>query len=467
MKLSFKASKLKNMKRTITFLLLLLSLQTFAQCWQTISAGDYHSLAIKNDGTLWAWGRNTSYEIGDGTDVNRNIPKQIGTANNWVYVHAGYSSSYGIKADGTLWVWGANGSGKLGTGNTNWVIATPTQIGTATNWLSVSDGWYHTIALKTDGTLWAWGDNEYGQLGDNTTVDKLTPTQIGTATNWQTIETGIYHSLALKTDGTLWFWGSRFNIYGTSTQNNSPTQIGTDTNWLKLAGGQHHCAAIKTNGTLWTWGENSTGQLGDGTTIYRTTPIQVGTATDWLDVSAGTRYTIASKNNLSLWSWGYNYGGVLGLGTSGNNSDVYIPTQVGTSLDSNKISAGGYHALVINNDGFIRGTGSNVVGQIGDGTFVQKDIFTYISCYPSVLSNEEFIVNEIKIYPNPVKDKLNFSFDKEISTVTIYNLLGQEVITKSVNNYETSIDVADLATGTYLVKVISGNEVKTVKVVKN
>ena len=455
------------MKRTITLLLLLLSLQTFAQCWQSISAGDYHSLAIKNDGTLWAWGRNTSYEIGDGTDVNRNIPKQIGTANNWVYVHAGYSSSYGIKADGTLWVWGANGSGKLGTGNTNWVIATPTQIGTATNWLSVSDGWYHTIALKTDGTLWAWGDNEYGQLGDNTTVDKLTPTQIGTATNWQTIETGIYHSLALKTDGTLWFWGSRFNIYGTSTQNNIPIQIGTDTNWFKLAGGQHHCAAIKTDGTLWTWGENSTGQLGDGTTIYRTTPIQVGTATDWLDVSAGTRYTIATKNNLSLWSWGYNYGGVLGIGTSGNNSDVYIPTQVGTSLDSNKISGGGYHALVINNDGFIRGTGSNVVGQIGDGTYVQKNVYTYISCYPSVLSHENFVINELKIYPNPIIDVLNFSFEKEITAVSIYNLLGQEVITKTVNSNETSINFAGLTAGTYLVKITSGNEIKTVKVIKN
>ena len=158
---------------------------------------------------------------------------------------------------------------------------------------------------------------------------------------------------------------------------------------------------------------------------------------------------------------------MLGLGTSGNNSDVYIPTQVGTSLDSNKISGGGYHALVINNDGFIRGTGSNVVGQIGDGTYVQKNVYTYISCYPSVLSNEDFTINELKTYPNPVKDILNFSFDKEISTITIYNLVGQEVVSKSLNNNETSINVADLAAGAYLVKITSGNEVKTVKVVKN
>lgn len=438
-----------------------------AQCWQSISAGEYHSLAVKNDGTLWAWGRNVLYQLGDGTDVNRNIPTQIGTANNWVKVHAGYSSSYGIKTDGTLWSWGGNGSGKLGTGNLNWVIATPTQIGTDTNWLSVSDGWDHTIALKTDGTLWAWGKNEYGQLGDNTTVDKLTPIQIGTATNWQSIATGINHSLAIKTDGTLWFWGSRFNLYGTSSQNNIPTQIGTDTNWLKLAGGQHHCAAIKTDGTLWTWGENSSGQLGDGTTTYRTAPIQVGTANDWLDVSVGVRYTIATKNNFSFWSWGYNYSGQLGHGTSGNTSDVYIPTQVGNSLDSNKISAGGYHALVKNNDGFIRGTGSNVVGQIGDGTFVPKSTFTYISCYPSTLSNEDFTINEFKIYPNPVNDILNLSLDKEITVVLIYNLFGQEVITKSVNKNKTSIDVSGLSAGTYLVKIASDNEVKTMKMFKN
>lgn len=454
------------MKRTITILVLFITLQMSAQCWQSISAGEYHTLAIKDDGTLWAWGRNVLYQLGDGTEVNKNIPIQIGTANNWVNIHAGYSSSYGIKADGTLWAWGSNGSGKLGTGNSNWVIPTPTQIGTDTNWLSVSDGWNHTIALKTDGTLWAWGNNEYGQLGDNTTVNRSIPTQIGTATNWQAIATGIYHSLAVKTDGTLWFWGSRSNIYGTSTQNNIPTQIGTDTNWLKLAGGQHHCAAIKTDGTLWSWGENSTGQLGDGTTIYRTNPIQVGTATDWLDVSAGTRYTIATKNNLSLWSWGYNYSGQLGLGTYGNTSDVYIPTQVGTSVNSNKISAGGYHALVINSDGFIRGTGSNVVGQIGDGTFVEKNSLTSISCYPSVLSKEDFAFNQLKVYPNPVRDILNFSFDKEIITVSIYNLLGQEVATKSMNTNQDSIDISHLTSGTYLIKVISGVGVKTLKIIK-
>ena len=453
------------MKRTITILLLFISLQISAQCWQSISGGEYHSLAIKNDGTLWAWGRNHLYQLGDGTEVHKTIPTQIGTANNWVKVHAGYSSSFGIKADGTLWGWGYNSGGKLGYGAATYVVTTPTQIGTDTNWLSISDGWSHTIALKTDGTLWTWGLNENGELGDNTTVDKITPTQIGTATNWQTIATGTQHSLAIKTDGTLWFWGSRFTLYGTTSQNNIPTQIGTATNWLKLAGNQWHIAAIKTDGTLWTMGENSNGQLGDGTTVSRTTPIQVGTATDWRDVSVGYRYTIASKNNLSFWSWGRNDFGQLGNGTTGTTNTL-IPTQVGTSSDSNEISAGDYHVMVKNGDGFIRVTGNNVLGQLGDGTNVHKNTFSYISCYPSTLSNEDFAINELKVYPNPVLDVLNFSFDKEITAVSIYNLIGQEVITKSLNSNQASIDVASLSAGTYLVKVISDNEVKTLKVIK-
>lgn len=454
------------MKRTITILLLFITLQMSAQCWQSISAGEYHSLAIKDDGTLWAWGRNDLYQLGDGTEVKKNIPTQIGTANNWVKVHAGFASSFGIKADGTLWGWGHNSGSKLGYGSGTYTIPTPTQIGTNTNWLSVSDGWSHTIALKTDGTLWAWGLNENGQLGDNTTVNKITPTQIGTAT-WQSIAAGTQHSLAIKTDGTLWFWGSRFTLYGTTySQNNIPTQIGTATNWLKLATNQWHLAAIKTDGTLWTMGENSSGQLGDGTTISRTTPIQVGTATDWRDVSVGNRYTIATKNNLSFWSWGYNYGGQLGNGTSGNTTAVHTPTQVDSSLDSNEISTGGYHVLVKNTDGFIRVTGSNFLGQLGDGTNVDKNTFTYISCYPSTLSNEDFAFNQLKVYPNPARDILNFSFDKEITTVSIYNLLGQEVATKNMNINQDSIDISHLTSGTYLVKVISGVELKTLKIVK-
>ena len=131
------------------------------------------------------------------------------------------------------------------------------------------------------------------------------------------------------------------------------------------------------------------------------------------------------------------------------------------------ISAGDYHSLAIKNDGTLWAWGRNTSYEIGDGTYVQKNVYTYISCYPSVLSHENFVINELKIYPNPIIDVLNFSFEKEITTVSIYNLLGQEIITKTVNSNETSINFAGLTAGTYLVKITSGNEIKTVKVIKN
>lgn len=456
------------MKRIITIVLVCLSLQMSAQCWQSVSASLDHSLAIRTDGTLWAWGDNEFGELGDNTRVSKNIPTQIGTESNWSKVAAGSDFSLAIKTDGTLWAWGTNTGGVLGTGTTASFLSVPTQVGTATNWQSIVARFNHSLALKSDGSLWAWGKNANGQLGDNTTVDKSTPSQVGTATNWQSISGGYNSSMAIKTDGTLWTWG--YNASGTlgdgtTTHRYTPTQIGTDSNWKKVSSLYLHTIAIKTDGTLWAWGSNSLGQLGDGTTTRQNAPIQIGTDTNWLNISAGLAFTFATKSNFSLWSWGKNGQGQLGNGTSGETNTL-IPTRVGTTLDTNDISAGHLHTLEINSDGFLRATGYNADGALGDGTNTQKDTFTTISCPPS-LSNPSFISNELKIFPNPVKDILNISFDKEITLVSLYNLLGQEVITSPINANETTIDVSQLTSGTYLLKINSGNSVKTLKVIKN
>jgi alpha-tubulin suppressor-like RCC1 family protein len=139
-----------------------------------------------------------------------NIPIQIGTANDWQSIYAGCGHSFAIKTNGTLWAWGWNSIGQLGTGTNSHV---PIQVGTSTNWQSASAGGTHSVALKTDGTLWAWGSNQYGQLGNGTTNNSYVPIQIGTATDWQNVSAGLYwHTTALKTDGTLWAWGD--NEYG-------------------------------------------------------------------------------------------------------------------------------------------------------------------------------------------------------------------------------------------------------------
>ncbi len=178
---------------------------------------------------------------------------------------------------------------------------------TGIDWSAIAAGGSHTVALKSDGTLWAWGDNDYGQLGDGTTTDKATPTQIGSATNWSAIAAGSRHTVGLKSDGTLWTWGR--NPYGqlgdgTTVDKYSPTQVGSATNWSTVAAGRHHTASLTSDGTLWAWGRNDYGQLGDGTTASKNTPTQIGSATNWSAVAAGGHHTVAIKTDGTLWTWG-------------------------------------------------------------------------------------------------------------------------------------------------------------------
>ena len=218
--------------------------------WSTITINSSTVLALKQNGTLWAWGENETGTLGDGTTTDRNTITQIGTDTDWQSVSAGSNTSYGIKNNGTLWAWGDGGLGELGNGglvfgeagfNNDNFSYTPIQIGTESNWQTVNAGTGHVVALKTNGTLWAWGYNAYGQVGDGTGNGgvlniKKYPIQIGIDNDWQYIDCAFRSSFAIKTNGTLWAWG--INAYGQLGQGNltafsSPKQVGTLTTWTR------------------------------------------------------------------------------------------------------------------------------------------------------------------------------------------------------------------------------------------
>ena len=329
--------------------------------WAVVSAGRDFTMFVKNDGTLWSVGYNYWGALGQGTagDSGENLngtkssPAQIGSLTTWEKVAAGHHFAVALKTDGTIWSWGRNVYGQLGHGDTS-NLSSPVQVGGLTTWKEIAVGQYYTLAVKTDGTLWSWGRNNTGSapyggfLGDGTTTTRSSPVQVGSLTDWDTVECGPEISMAIKTNGTLWAWGvnGAGNLGdGSTSQRKSPVQIGALTTWAKVAPASHHTLAVKTDGTLWAWGTHSPhGELGTGATYggNRSSPVQVGALTTWSKVAVANNWSHAIKTDGTLWAWGKNDTGQLGLGSTTYYSS---PVQVGSLTTWLNISSGEEHTL--------------------------------------------------------------------------------------------------------------------------
>jgi hypothetical protein len=328
-------------------------------------------------GQLWGWGRNYAGLLGDNTDVSKSSPVQTITfGTNWSSVVCGLNHTGATKTDGTLWGWGTNYYGELGD-NTTTNKSSPVQtVAGGTNWSSVGCGQQHKAAIKTDGTLWTWGyNNGYGALGDNTTTNKSSPVQtVAGGKNWSSVACAANTTAAIKTDGTLWLWGANdFGQLGdsTTTHRSSPVQTAAfGTNWSQVSV-YGHAAAIKTDGTLWMWGGNYFGELGDNTTVYKSSPVQtVAGGNNWSSVACGGSFTAAIKTDSTLWMWGVNFSGNLGDNTQISKSS---PVQtVAFATNWSKVALGDAHSVAIKKDGTLWTWGFGQFGRLGDNTTTSK-----------------------------------------------------------------------------------------------
>jgi alpha-tubulin suppressor-like RCC1 family protein len=344
--------------------------------WKQITAGlREHTVVIKSDGTLWAWGDNDSGQLGDGTTTDSSVPVQESShSTDWSSVDAGYYHTVAMKSNGTVWCWGYNNHGQLGNSSTA-NSSIPVQESSHSTWNMISAGGFHTAAIKADGTLWSWGNNIEGEMADGTdSNDRLTPTQESSHSIWNMVSAGGFHTAAIKTNGTLWSWG-----YTGDGQigNNSVASIHVclpqqeyshSTNWVMLIAGGRYTVAMKSDHTLWAWGNNNFGELGNGDFLDRRVPVSVdNNSSDWQAFSTGDRHTIATKTNGELWTWGYNTSGQLGNGETTNR---HTPVQEDSvSDDWSSLSAGGMaHSTAIRSNGRLWVWGGNSQGQLGDGS---------------------------------------------------------------------------------------------------
>ena len=344
------------------------------ETWRSVSASqegrEPFACAIRDDDTLWCWGANGHNQLGLGspddedqasadprrgrrgtnTERDEQRPQQVGEE-TWAVVATGATHSCAIRDDGTLWCWGAGPDGRLGLGDDVENSGEPTRVGEDDDWTSVTSGDFYTCAIRDDSSLWCWGQNTWGQLGDGTNDQASTPQPVAGERQWKSVEAGQKTTCAIADDATLWCWGEDENgQLGIGEQDyhrdpqtdedddgrraqrvspgeypNEPTQVGEASDWELIAAGRDHICGIRQDQSLWCWGSNARGQLAQDDDGDIRTPQQVDAASDWIALSAAPAWTAALRADQSGWTWGWSSDGQLGDGTAWTSEPLRIP----------------------------------------------------------------------------------------------------------------------------------------------
>ncbi|WP_445338171.1 RCC1 domain-containing protein [Bifidobacterium sp. ESL0822] len=409
------------------------------------------TLAVGSDGNAYAWGRNNYGQLGDGTLTQRNKPvivkKPAGASADFTYVQvsAGDEQSLAVGSDGYVYAWGNNESGQLGNGSSGGYSTVPLRVidpndpRSGLTAVQVSAGYYHSLAIDARGNIWAWGFNQFGELGNGNNINSAIPTlaqyprDAGTVTAIQ-VSGGFHHTAAIDTKGNTWSWG--WNWFGQLGNGNNidsaipvpvqyPRDAGTVTA-IQVSAGADHSLIIDTKGNTWAWGWNQLGELGNGSSSADANPVpgmvkypeNAGTVTA-IQVSAGGYHSLAIDKNGNAWAWGGNDSGELGIGTTSKSEIpalVQYPKNAG-AVTTVQVSAGGYHSLGIDKEGKTWAWGYNQFGQLGNGTISNSSIPT------PVAFNLSPVISSVTFDTSPATN-LNYINDSSVTVLTPEHLPG-------------------------------------------
>ncbi|NUY81098.1 T9SS type A sorting domain-containing protein [Flavobacterium sp. MAH-1] len=437
-----------------------------SQCWDQISSLNNSVLIQKSDGSLWGYGTNNDGSLGSAIG-QINAPVVISADADWASFSSSPKTSLAIKSDGSLWAWGINAN-TFGNGSSSTTPVTSPQIVTQiTDVASVSTDGSASFAVKQDGSLWAWGSDQYEKLGlgsgDQTTSSAV---QIGTDTDWVSVKTCVYFVLALKSDGTLWGWGRNSaaqlgqgyaspGVEPDEVYVAEPVEIG-DGAWAQFCGYERMALAIKTDGTLWSWGYSGHGALGLGQMAQTVlVPTQIGSDNDWSSVSTAGQVSAAIKTNGALYTWGIGMAGALG---NGSLTWTNVPGQVGTATNWTSVGNSYVCTFASNSQGQLYDFGYS--GNWGYQNYYTPLVFTSADCSLGIGENPR----NFSVWPNPVDRTVSIAFDGNVEKFRLIDASGRVVIQGSP--VQNQIDLAQLSGGLYFLEIESDGKSYRTKLLK-
>lgn len=401
----------------------------------SVQSGASHSLALKSDGTVWSWGNNTSGQLGNSTTNPSSVPIQVPGLSNIVRISVGRSHNIVTESDSTTWIWGDNQFNQISGASPDKLFPIPR----GSNFINIMAGGSYTLELSKDSLVYI-------------TINGLTLLGL---TGISKIWTGYNHLFCLKSDGTIWAWGD--NAYGQlgdsttiSLGSNVATQVLGLTNVISITGGQRHSIALRSDGTVWTWGWNGMGQLGNNTLIDELTPTQVPGLNNVIEVAAGDNHCLVRKSDSTVWGWGSNILGQLGDSTTTNSS---VPIQMKLYCGSfvcpaPQVYQGDNISVCEGDSVLIAGTYQTISGVYNDSLTTTQGCDSIIQTTLSVdmcIGINDIKSTEFTIYPNPSTGIVNF---QSIQEVQIINTIGEVLQTTTSNQ----VDLSDYGSGVYFIK---------------